>query len=129
MYCTSAKKKCVTLEFQKLSVQFSVATLQLFSQLYIPSPPSLFLWSRSSSPKQYLPNPNSAPSYSPILPAIRYGSLGTVMLCYNMAVGWMNSLSTLCVYVCVCVYLAAVLSGVSACLRLISVPHSEETLN
>lgn len=70
-------------------------------------------------------NPSLTPGYCPVLPAITNRFPGAVMLCYNMVVSWMNSSSTLRV----CVSTLQLLSGVSTCLRLISVPRSEETLN
>ena len=61
--------------------------------------PSLqpFLWSQSRSPPAVSTQYQFGPWLLPVLPPIRYGSPGAVMLCYNMAVSWMNSTSTLCV--------------------------------
>lgn len=94
------------------TIQWGQASSLPGTVLSVLSPSSLFFFGHSLK-APCSSNPSLAPGYSWFLLAMGYGSPGAIMLCYSMAVCWMNSQSTLSLYA----YLAAFSSSPSLTLR------------
>lgn len=94
------------------TIQWGQASSLQGTVLSVLSPSSLFFFGHSLK-APCSSNPSLAPGHSWFLLAMGYGSPGAIMLCYSMAICWMNSQSTLSLYA----YLAAFSSSPSLTLR------------